>query len=132
MCRRRPIERCQTARIRKRVGSRTWHWVAHAMNGALQAMGRKIHHDWARHALARSLPQLRDMPFEHEWYGTIGMTSNALPRFHELDHNVVSFNGFNGRGIAPGTLFGRELANPRDEPRVAGQMAWRMPNMMPV
>lgn len=78
--------------------------------GALRGMGRRIHHDWARRALARIFPQLKDVPFEHEWYGTIGMTSNALPRFHELDHNVVSFNGFNGRGIAPATVFGRELA----------------------
>lgn len=78
--------------------------------GALRGMGRKIHQDWARRALARIFPQLKDVPFEHEWYGTIGMTSNALPRFHELGHNVVSFSGFNGRGIAPGTVFGRELA----------------------
>jgi glycine/D-amino acid oxidase-like deaminating enzyme len=38
------------------------------------------------------------------------MTRDALPRLHELDRNVVSFSGFNGRGIAPGTVFGRELA----------------------
>ena len=78
--------------------------------GALRGMGRDIHHGWARRALARIFPQLKDVPFEHEWYGTIGMTHNALPRFHELDRNVVSFSGFNGRGIAPGTVLGRELA----------------------
>jgi glycine/D-amino acid oxidase-like deaminating enzyme len=78
--------------------------------GALRGMGRDIHHGWARRALARIYPQLKDVPFEHEWYGTIGMTTNALPRFHELDRNVVSFSGFNGRGIAPGTVLGRELA----------------------
>ena len=78
--------------------------------GALRGLGRKIHHDWARRAMARIFPPLKDVPFEHEWHGTIGMTSNALPRFHELDRNVISFCGFNGRGIAPGTVFGRELA----------------------
>lgn len=78
--------------------------------GALRGLGRKIHHDWARRAVAKIFPQLKGVPFEHEWFGTIGMTSNALPRFHELDRNVMSFNGFNGRGIAPGTVFGRELA----------------------
>jgi glycine/D-amino acid oxidase-like deaminating enzyme len=78
--------------------------------GALRGVGQTIHRDWARRALARIFPQLEDLPFEHEWYGTIGMTSNALPRFHEHDRNVVSFSGFNGRGIAPGTVFGRELA----------------------
>jgi glycine/D-amino acid oxidase-like deaminating enzyme len=38
------------------------------------------------------------------------MTSNNLPRFHRLARNVVSFSGYNGRGIAPGTAFGRMLA----------------------
>jgi glycine/D-amino acid oxidase-like deaminating enzyme len=78
--------------------------------GALRGNGRRIHRDWGRRALGKLFPQLRDMDFEHEWYGTIGMTANALPRFHELDRQVVSFSGFNGRGIAPGTVFGRELA----------------------
>lgn len=78
--------------------------------GALRGMGRRIHHEWGRRALGRLFPQLKQVRFEHEWYGTIGMTNNALPRFHQLDQNVVSFSGFNGRGIAPGTVFGRELA----------------------
>lgn len=78
--------------------------------GALRGMGRGIHHAWARRALARLYPQLKGVPFEHAWYGTIGMTPNALPRLHELDQNVLSFSGFNGRGIAPGTVLGRELA----------------------
>ena len=40
----------------------------------------------------------------------IGMTGNHLPRFHRLAPNVICFNGYNGRGIAPGTVFGRVLA----------------------
>jgi len=78
--------------------------------GALRGAGHRIHRDWGRRALARLFPQLKGMDFKHEWYGRIGMTSNALPRFHELDRHVVSFSGFNGRGIAPGTVFGLELA----------------------
>lgn len=78
--------------------------------GALRGVGRKIHRDWGQRALARLFPQLRGVAFEHEWHGTIGMTGDALPRFHLLDRNVACFSGFNGRGIAPGTVFGRELA----------------------
>jgi glycine/D-amino acid oxidase-like deaminating enzyme len=33
-----------------------------------------------------------------------------LPRLHELDRNIISISGYNGRGIAPGTSFGRDLA----------------------
>ena len=40
----------------------------------------------------------------------IGMTSDNLPRFHRLGENVIGFSGYNGRGIAPGTVFGRTLA----------------------
>lgn len=78
--------------------------------GALNGIGRKIHRDWGRRALARLYPQIAGVDFEYEWYGTIGMTSDALPRFHQHDRNVVSFSGYNGRGIAPGTVLGKELA----------------------
>ncbi|HEX5737028.1 MAG TPA: FAD-binding oxidoreductase [Hydrogenophaga sp.] len=78
--------------------------------GALRGMGRPIHRDWGHRALAKLFPQLRGMRFEHEWYGEIGMTANALPRFHQLARNTVAFSGYNGRGIAPGTVLGRELA----------------------
>jgi glycine/D-amino acid oxidase-like deaminating enzyme len=37
---------------------------------------------WARRALVRLFPQLRGTTFEHEWYGMIEMTADALPRFH--------------------------------------------------
>jgi glycine/D-amino acid oxidase-like deaminating enzyme len=78
--------------------------------GALRGPGRTIHPKWARRALRRLFPALADVEFEYEWYGSIGMTSNSLPRFHRLARNVVSFSGYNGRGIAPGTTFGRTLA----------------------
>ncbi len=78
--------------------------------GALRGPGHAIHRGWGRRALARLFPQLRGMAFEHEWYGWIGTTTDALPRFHQLARNIVSFSGYNGRGIAPGTVFGRELA----------------------
>jgi len=78
--------------------------------GALRGTGKSIHHDWGRRALTRLFPQLKGVDFEYEWYGKIGLTPNALPRFHRLARNTVSFCGYNGRGIAPGTTLGRELA----------------------
>ena len=78
--------------------------------GALRGAGRFIHRDWGRRALLALFPQLGHVEFEHEWYGWIGMTDDALPRFHRLGRNVVSMSGYNGRGIAPGTSFGRDLA----------------------
>ncbi|WP_026304534.1 NAD(P)/FAD-dependent oxidoreductase [Kaistia granuli] len=78
--------------------------------GALRGTGARVHRAWAKRALARIFPQLGDVAFEAEWYGQIGMTENSLPRFHRLAPNVVAFSGYNGRGIAPGTVFGRLLA----------------------
>ena len=78
--------------------------------GALRPPGHGVHLRWGRRALLRLFPALHDVAFEHEWYGWIGMTADALPRFHPLARNVVSFSGYNGRGIGTGTVFGRELA----------------------
>ncbi|OCP09369.1 hypothetical protein BC374_02050 [Ensifer sp. LC13] len=39
------------------------------------------------------------------------MTSNNPPAMHTLAPDVASVSGYNGRGIAPGTVFGRALAN---------------------
>ncbi len=78
--------------------------------GALRGLGMPIHRGWGRRALAKLFPRLRGVEFESEWYGEIGLTENSLPRFHRLGRNVISFSGYNGRGIAPGTVFGRCLA----------------------
>jgi glycine/D-amino acid oxidase-like deaminating enzyme len=78
--------------------------------GALRGTGGAIHRGWGRREMLRLFPQLREVAFEHEWYGQIGMTDNALPRLHRHGRNIVSISGYNGRGIAPGTTFGRDLA----------------------
>jgi len=78
--------------------------------GALRGVGTAVHADWGRRALARLFPALGRVAFEHAWHGQIGMTANALPRLHRLARNTVAISGYNGRGIAPGTVFGRALA----------------------
>ncbi len=78
--------------------------------GALDGAGEKVHTAWAKRALKKIFPQLGAVTWERAWFGKIGMTTNSLPRFHKLAPNVVSFSGYNGRGIAPGTVFGRLLA----------------------
>lgn len=78
--------------------------------GALRGTGTSIHKAWARRSIRRIFPQIADIPFEAEWYGMIGMTDNALPRLHKFAPNVLGFCGYNGRGISPGTTFGKILA----------------------
>lgn len=78
--------------------------------GALRGTGRAVHEAWARRAMTRLFPQLKGLGFEHAWYGRIGMTADNLPRFHALGPRAYSMSGYNGRGIAPGTVFGQCLA----------------------
>ncbi len=79
--------------------------------GALKDVGHGIHRDWGRRALQRIFPQLGHIRFEAEWYGQIGMTDDNLPRFHRFADRVIGMSGYNGRGIAPGTVMGRTLAS---------------------
>ena len=79
--------------------------------GALRGTGLAIHRAWAKRALRKIFPRIGAIEFEFQWYGMIGMTDNALPRFHRLAENVVTFCGYNGRGIGTGTVFGRVLAD---------------------
>ena len=79
--------------------------------GALRGTGLAVHRAWAKRALVKMFPRIGTIEFEAQWYGMIGMTDNAVPRFHRLAPNIVTFCGYNGRGIGPGTVFGRVLAD---------------------
>ena len=79
--------------------------------GSLRAGDADVHEQWAKRALGKMFPQLGRVELEHGWYGHIGMTADSLPRFHMYAPGVVGFSGYNGRGIAPGTVFGAILAD---------------------
>jgi glycine/D-amino acid oxidase-like deaminating enzyme len=78
--------------------------------GRLGGIDRATHRAWALRAMHRIFPQLRGIGFETEWWGRIGMTSDNLPRLHVFGERALGFCGYNGRGIAPGTVFGKALA----------------------
>lgn len=79
--------------------------------GTLRGATARVHEAWARRALRKTFPQLGEIDLDVSWFGHIGMTDDNLPRFHAFAPNVIGFNGYNGRGIAPGTVFGRVLAD---------------------
>ena len=78
--------------------------------GALRGAAARVHESWARRALRKTFPQIGEVAFESSWFGQIGMTDDNVPRLHVFAPNVVGFSGYNGRGIGPGTTFGRLLA----------------------
>lgn len=68
------------------------------------------HRNWARRKLAQLFPGLKHAPLEHGWCGDIAMTSDHVPKVLRLGPDAVSVFGYSGRGIGPGTLFGRDVA----------------------
>lgn len=65
---------------------------------------------WAARSLQRVFPSLGPVEFEKAWFGQIAMTPDHLPRIHRLADGLYTPIGYNGRGIAPGTVFGRAMA----------------------
>lgn len=85
--------------------------------GALRNVGASVHSAYAKRAIRRLFPGFKDIQFEHEWFGQIAMTTNHLPRYHELANRVIGFHAYNGRGIGTGTIFGKLLAGHILDPR---------------
>ena len=78
--------------------------------GTLSGWHGSVHRDWAQRTVLRTFAQLQPVSFPFAWYGMIDMTSDHMPRLHRLDPQVIAATGYNGRGIAPGTAFGQQLA----------------------
>lgn len=75
--------------------------------GKLDGFGNGIHRSWARRKLTSVYPQLANIEIENAWHGCISMTSDHLPKIVGFGPNAVSIYGYSGRGIAPGTVFGK-------------------------
>ncbi len=79
------------------------------------SMGKAIGGDrglsrrWARRNIRRLFPDLGDVDIETAWHGQIAMTDDHLPRIHRLDEGLYTPIGYNGRGITPGTIFGKAM-----------------------
>ena len=77
--------------------------------GALSHVGSTVHINWLRRKLGQMFPSLADQPFEAQWAGRIAMTSEHIPKILDLGQGFACF-GYSGRGIGPGTVFGRQMA----------------------
>lgn len=75
--------------------------------GKLKGLGGLIHRAWAKRKLKTLYPQLAKFDFKNEWHGRICMTSDHLPKVVDFGPNAISIFGFSGRGISPGTVFGK-------------------------
>ena len=69
-----------------------------------------LHENWARRKLAQLFPRLSGAEIEHAWAGRIAMTHDHLPRIQRMGPGALGIFGYSGRGIGPGTVFGRAAA----------------------
>jgi len=79
--------------------------------GQVENMAYSLHKKWAQRSLEAVFPQIENISLEHGWHGRIAMTNDHIPRFHILGPDFVSVTSYNGRGIGPGTVFGKLLAD---------------------
>lgn len=79
--------------------------------GSLQGAYKSIRQNWMTRLRNRLYPQTKGIPWSYHWTGQIGMTSGKLLSIQLLAPGVFAPSGFNGRGIGPGTVIGKHLAD---------------------
>ncbi|SMD08672.1 Glycine/D-amino acid oxidase [Desulfocicer vacuolatum DSM 3385] len=79
--------------------------VGQVING-----GFNVHESWARRTIRKVFPAIPTTELEYAWGGRIAMTTDHIPRFHMPDESFVTVTSYNGRGIGPGTVFGKLMA----------------------
>ncbi len=79
--------------------------VGQVING-----GFGVHEAWARRSIKKMFPAIPTTKLEYAWGGRIAMTTDHIPRFHMPDKSFVTVTSYNGRGIGPGTVFGKLMA----------------------
>lgn len=80
------------------------------VDGPPFGMAGKPFLETANRRIGMMYPFLRGLRWEYAWGGWVDMTADEYPRLHELAPGLWSGYGFSGRGIAIGTLLGRDLA----------------------
>lgn len=79
--------------------------------GDLGHTGSFAHRGWIKRKLAQIFPTLADQALKDGWHGCIAMTTDHIPKLVQIGPNALSAHGYSGRGIGPGTVFGRMMAD---------------------
>jgi gamma-glutamylputrescine oxidase len=63
-----------------------------------------------RKAMAQVFPGLKDVPFEYEWSGIVGITPTRFPLVRRLAPNVLLAAGYSGQGVSLAPFAGYVMA----------------------
>ena len=77
--------------------------------GSLGETNRELLFRFVENAARRLFPHIASPRWEYRWAGKVALTSDHLPRVHELEPGVLACLGYNGRGVAMATALGRVL-----------------------
>ncbi|MCB5161204.1 NAD(P)/FAD-dependent oxidoreductase [Marinomonas algarum] len=66
--------------------------------------------NWASQRVAEMFPVLSKVEWDYCWTGQIAYSEDHLPHCQQLQRGLYSVAGYSGRGIGPGTIMGKELA----------------------
>ena len=66
---------------------------------------------WADKMIRDTFPKVGPVNWTYKWAGRIACSENYVPNIHDLGQGLYSISGFSGRGISPGTAFGRVMAD---------------------
>ena len=78
--------------------------------GNSDGLGKRVHSSWANKKLKDLFPFLPEIELNYRWSGKIAMTKDHIPKIVNFKKNALSCFGYSGRGIAPGTFFGKACA----------------------
>ena len=78
--------------------------------GRLQGFQRAIRVNWMTRSRDWLFPQTRGVEWEYQWSGQVGVTGSKILRIQLLAPGVFAPAGYNGRGIGPGSVIGKHLA----------------------
>ena len=81
-----------------------------SVDGPVFSDKRKAFRDQATRRVHKLFPQIGEFEWEEEWSGWVAVTTNEYPRLLQVDEGCFGAFGYSGRGLALGTLLGREIA----------------------
>ncbi len=78
--------------------------------GDLEGISGSVHFHWARRRLRHLFPELPDVELESAWHGRIAYSADKVPHIVNFGPRALSIFGYSGRGIGPGSVFGKAAA----------------------
>jgi len=82
-------------------------WPRMSMTAAELKQRRDIHEQ----GLRARFPMIEGPAIDHTWSGVVCVSANGMPYFGALRKNVYASGGYNGSGVARGSLAGKLLVD---------------------